>query len=170
MNGRLLLGIVLFTLFACCAFVSYNPNIATEYTTKFIDNEVFTPENGHYEFRTFSLNCTKAKNFTARIMGNGHVRLVDDTGNRTVNVIELNGMIHSKRDSVNSFLNGELQKPSWSVDGVSVHQIDFRSGEPLYAAYMKNSTSNTIVYLSTPNEQDTADMMNSLEFGGDDIY
>ena len=164
MNRNLLLSISLFTLFVCSAFVFYNPNIATQYTTDFADNEVFIPENSHYDFRTISLNSTTAKNFTTRIITNGFIQLFDDTGKRTVNIIELDKMINSKRDSINSFLNRELEKPSWSVDGVTVHQIDFSSGKPLYSAYMKNSSTNTIVYLSTPDEQETADMMNSLRF------
>ena len=61
-------------------------------------------------------------------------------------------------------MNGELEKPSWTVDGVTVHQIDFHSGDTRYSAYMKNSTTNTIIYISTPSEKETADMMNSLKF------
>lgn len=166
MNRTLSLAVVLFTLLVCFMFVIYNPNIATEYPSEFADNEVFTPDNGHYDFKTFTINTTETKNFTARIITSGHIRLADDTGKRTINIIELDKMINTKRDSINSFLNGELEKPSWSVDGVTVHQIDFKSGDPLYSAYMKNSSSDTIIYLSTPSEKETADMMNSLEFRG----
>ena len=164
MNRTLFLAVALFTLMACTMFVLYNPNIATEYTSEFADNEVFMPENSHFDFRTFTINDTKSKNFTAKIITNGHIRLADDTGDKTINVIELNKMINTKRDSVNSFLNGELEKPSWAVDGITVHQIDFRSGDTRYSAYMKNSTTNTIIYISTPSEKETADMMNSLKF------
>ena len=166
MNRTLSLAVALFTLLVCSMFVIYNPNIATEYPSEFTDNEVFTPDNGHYDFKTFTINSTETKNFTARIITSGHIRLADDTGKRTINIIELDRMINTKRDSINSFLNGELQKPSWSVDGVTVHQIDFKSGDPLYSAYMKNSSSDTIIYLSTPSEKETADMMNSLQFRG----
>lgn len=164
MNRTLLLAIALFTLIACTMFVIYNPNIATEYTSKLADNEVLMPENGHFDFKTFTINSTETKNFTARIITSGHIRLVDDTGKRTINIIELDKMINTKKDSVNSFLNGELEKPSWTVDGVTVHQIDFHSGNTRYSAYMKNSTTNTIIYISTPSEKETADMMNSLKF------
>ena len=162
---RLLLLLALLTVIACCAFVILNPNIAQDYHEDFSDGEMFMPVNGTFDFRNFTLNAD-AKNFKAKIISNGHVQLVDDTGNITVNVIELDKMIPAKRDDVNSILYDELKKPSWTVDGVCVHQIDFRSYGPLYAAYQKNSTTNTIIYLSTPNEQETADLMNSLEFDG----
>ena len=164
MNRTLFLTVALFTLLVCSMFVIYNPNIATEYTSEFDDNEVFMPENGHFDFKTFTINDTKAKNFTAKIITNGHIRLADDSGDKTINVVELNKMINTKRDSVTSFLNGELEKPSWTVDGVTVHQIDFHSGNTCYSAYMKNYTTNTIICISTPSEKETADMMNSLKF------
>ena len=148
MNRTLLLAIAIFTLIACTMFVIYNPNIATEYTSEFADNEVFMPENGHFDFKTFTINDTKSKNFTAKTITNGHIRLADDTGDKTINVIELNKMINTKKDSVNSFLNSELEKPSWTVDGVTVHQIDFHSGDTRYSAYMKNSTNYHLYFNS----------------------
>ncbi len=164
MKWKSLILVALFTIFACGIFVVVNPNIAQVYPSDYTDGEVFIPVDGHYDFRTFSLNSSNAKNFTTRIISNGHVQLIDDTGNITVNVVELDKMIPAKRDSVNTILNGELDKPSWTVDGVCVHQIDFPSYDTLYSAYQKNSTTNTIIYLSTPNEKQTADMMNSLRF------
>ena len=164
MNRKLLFSMALFTLFFCCLFVIYNPNIATPYTNEFGNGEIFAPQNGHYDFKTFTINSSKTNHYTAKIITKGHIQLFDDTGKRTINIIGLDKMINSKRDEVNRFLNGELEKPSWSVDGVTVHQIDFITGQPLYSAYFKNSKANTIIYLSTPNEQETADMMNSLKF------
>ena len=161
MNKKLLLAIALFTVFVCCIFVSYNPTIAQKYTSNFSEGEVFTTQNGHFDFKEFSLNSSKTKNFTARIISNGHTQFVDDTGNITVNYIELYKMIQTKKDDANSFLNGELKKPSWTVDGVLVHEIDFENCE-LYSAYQKDSSKNTIIYLSTTSERETADLMNSL--------
>lgn len=161
MNKKLLLAIAVFTVFVCCIFVSYNPTIAQNYTNNFSEGEVFTPQNGHFDFKEFSLNSSKTKNFTARIISNGHTQFVDDTGNITVNYIELDKMIQTKKDDANSFLNGELKKPSWTVNGVLVHEIDFENFE-LYSAYQKNSSKNTIIYLSTHSERETADLMNSL--------
>lgn len=92
MNRTLFLAVALFTLLVCTMFVIYNPNIATEYTSEFADNEVFMSENYLFDFKTFTIKDTKAKNFTAKIITNGHIRLADDTGDKTINVIKLNKM------------------------------------------------------------------------------
>ena len=164
MNRKLLLIIALFTVFACCVFVGYNPTIAQNYSGNFTDGELFTPVNGHFDFRDFSLNSSKTQNFTVKIISNGHTQFIDNTGNVTINYIEPDKMIPISRDKAVSILNNELEKPSWSVDGVMIHEIDFKSSEPLYSAYQKDSSKNSIIYLSTTNEKDTADMMNSLRF------
>ena len=164
MDKRLFAYVALFTLFVCCVFVSYNPDIATAYSGNFSDGEVFTPQNSHFNFKDFSLNCTGAKNFTARTVITGQTQFVDDTGDRIINYLELDKMIPSNRDKANSFLNNELKKPSWTVDGVGVHEITFTFYDDMYSAYLKNSSTNTIMYISTTNEQETADMMNSLQF------
>ncbi|MBE6507911.1 MAG: hypothetical protein E7Z77_00705 [Methanobrevibacter sp.] len=164
MKKKYILYLTLFSILFCCIFTILNPNIAQDYPCEFRDGEVFTPTDGHYDFRTFSLNSSNAKNFTTRIVSNGHVMLVDDTGNITVNVIEPDKMIPTKKGKINSLLCEELHKPSWTVDGVCVHQISFMFYENLYASFQKNSTTNTIIYLSSPNEKETADLMNSLTF------
>lgn len=163
MNRRVLTAIALLTVFACIIFTAYNPTIAQNYTGNFSDGEIFTPQNGQFDFGDFFLNSTKAENFTAKIISNGHIKFVDNTGNITVNYMELDRMIRINRDMTNSFLNGELQKPSWSVDGVAVHEIDFTRGA-LYSAYYKDSSENAIIYISTSDERETADLMNSLRF------
>ena len=162
MNKNLLLTIAVLTVFTCCVFVSYNPTIAQKYNSSFSEGEVFTPQDSHFDFKDFSLNSSKTKNFTTKIISNGHTQFIDDTGNIIINYIELDKMIHMKRDSANSFLNEELKKPSWTVDGVMVHEIDFNNCK-LYSAYQKDSSKNTIIYLSTTNEKETADLMNSLK-------
>ena len=167
MKKRLFVYVALFTVVACLLFVAYNPNIAAEGTDEFSDGEVFLPHDDNFDFRVFTLNSSGTRNFTTWTIINGHTQFVDDTGNITVNLLELDDMFPTKRDRVTMFLNGELEKPSWTVDGVSVHEITFPSHDSLYSAYFKNSTENTIIYLSTPNEQQTADLMNSLEFKQD---
>lgn len=168
MDKRLFAYVALFTLFVCCVFVSYNPNIATAYSGNFSDGEVFTPENSHLDFGDFELNCTGAKNFTARTVISGHTQLVDDTGDRIINYLELDKMIPSNRDKANSFLNSELQKPSWTVDGVEVHEITFALYDDMYSACLKCPSTDTIIYISTTDGQETAEMMNSLTFRGND--
>lgn len=164
MERRLFAYVALFTIFVSCIFVSYNSNIATDFTEDFKEGEVFLPENDHFDFRSFLFNCSNAKNFTVKFISNGHTQFIDDTGNITVNYVEFDKMIQSKRDWNNHLFNHELEKPSWSVDGVMVHEIDFIFHDELYSAYVKNSTKNTIIYLSTPSEQQTADIVNSLSF------
>lgn len=164
MNMRLLLYISLFTVLVCCLFVNYNPNIATNFTTDFSEGEVFTSQNGHFDFKDFSVNSPKVNNFTAKIKTIGHTQFIDDSGNITINYLELDNMIQSNKDWHTSLLNKELERPSWTVDGVIIHEIDFIFHGELYSAYLKNSSTNVIIYLSTPDDQETADMMNSLTF------
>lgn len=163
MSGKLKFCIMLFTLFVCCLFVFYNPTITAHVSDDITDGEVFTSQKGQFDFRIIKLNSS-ADNFTSRHITNGHIQLYDDTGNVTVNIIQYDKMIHYKRDGIESFFKSELETPSWTVDGVSVHEIDFLISDTLYSAYVKNSTTDTVVYLSTPNESETAAMVNSLSF------
>lgn len=78
MKKRLLAYIAVFTIFACCVFVSYNPNIASDLSTDYVDGEVFTPVNGRFDFGDFTLNCTSAENFTVKIKKPGHIQFIDD--------------------------------------------------------------------------------------------
>jgi hypothetical protein len=164
MNKRLLVYMSLFTVFVCCVFVTYNPNIADDFTSDFAEGEVIMPENGHFDFKDFSINSSKAKRFTAKAKTIGHTQFIDESGNITINYLELDKMIQSNKDWHRSLLDSELERPSWTVDGVSVHEIDFIFHDELYSAYQKNSRTNAIIYLSTPDEQETAYMMNSLTF------
>ena len=164
MNFKLAISIVAFTIIVSSIFVVFNPNIATDFKEDYTDGEVFIPVNDSYDFSTFRINNSQTQNFTAKIISNGHINLCDDTGERSINIIELDKLLKSQKDSKMSFLDDELKKTGWTVDGVIVHQIDFPRGGRLYSAYYKNSDTNTIIYIATPNEQETADMMNSLRF------
>ena len=164
LNKKILLYVGLFTVLVCCLFVNYNPNIAANFTSDFTDGEVFYPQNGTFDFRDFSIQSNESENFTVKIMSNGYTRLVDDTGNITINFLQSDNMIHSQRDWNEYILNHELEKPSWSVDGVMVHEIKFIFHDELYSAFIKNCDNDTIIYLATPSAQHTADMVNSLTF------
>ena len=163
MNRRVLVYISLFTVLVCFLFVNYNPNIASEFTSDYSDGEVFTPVNGTFDFKDFTV-ISDSHNFTAKTKTIGHTQFTDDTGEVVINYLELDSMIQSTRDWHSNLLTEELKRPSWSVDGVTVHEIDFMFGDEAYSAYIKNSTGNKIIYLSTPNEQETADIVNSLYF------
>ena len=68
MNKKLLFAVAAITILACCAFVMYNPTISEKYDNTFSEGEVFTPQNGHFDFKNFSLDSSKIKNFTAKII------------------------------------------------------------------------------------------------------
>lgn len=162
MNKKLLFAVAAITILACCAFVMYNPTISEKYDSTFSEGEVFTPQNGHFDFKNFSLDSSKIKNFTAKIISNGHTQFVDDTGNITINYLELDKMIHIKRDEANSFLADEMKNPSKTVDGVTVYEIDYNNTK-LYSAYKNDSSKNTVIYLSTTSDKETAELMNSIK-------
>lgn len=164
MKMKHMILLMVFTVLVCAAYVAYNPTITDRFESDYSDGEVIRPVNGVFDLKKVALESPKSKSFTARLDTSGHVMFYDDTGDRTVNIIEYDKMIHLKRDGIDSFLRGELEKPSWVVDGVCVHQIDFRDGSTLYSAYIKNSTADTVVYIATPNEKETADLANSVEF------
>lgn len=165
MNKRLIIAVMLFTVFVCGLFVVYNPNITDEFENETFGNgEVFTQTEGVYDFKILTLKSPDADNYTAHVISSGHTLLVDESGDKCINILEFDKMLHSQKDSKESFLHSELKKPGWSVDGVEIHQIDFLLSDSLYSAYIKNSTTDTVVYIATPSEKETAEMVNSLIF------
>lgn len=162
---RLEISVIAFTVFVCCLVAFMNPVLCTELDSDYAQGEVFLPEDNQFDFEAFSLNSS-CKNFTVYHAESGHVCLASDTGDRVVNVIQLDKMMNFKKDSKKSFLNGELQKTSWMVDGVNVHEIEFANGEKLYSACVKDISTNTLVYVATPSDKETSDMINSLDFDG----
>ena len=164
MNMRLEISVIAFTLFVCCLVAFLNPVLCMELDDgNFTQDEVFAPEDNQFDFGTFRLNSS-CKNFTVYHIESGHVSMSSDTGNRVINVIQLDKMINFKKDSIRSFIKGELQKTNWMVDGVCVHEIEFMNGEKLYSACVKDVPTNTMVYVATPSDKETADMINSLTF------
>ncbi|WP_406533610.1 hypothetical protein [Methanobrevibacter sp.] len=161
---RLEILVIAFTLFVCCLVAFLNPVLCMELDDgNFTQGEVFMPADGQFDFETFTLNSSR-KNFTVYHIESGHVSLADDTGDRVINVIQFDKMMNFKKDSKKSFLNGELQKTNWMVDGVCIHEIEFMNGEKLYSACVKDVSTNTMVYVATPSDKETADMINSLDF------
>lgn len=160
---RLEISVIAFTLLVCGLVALLNPVLCTELDSDYAQGEVFLPADGQFDFETFTLNSS-SKNFTVYHVESGHVSLADDTGDRVVNIIQLDKMINFKKDSTNSFINGELQKTNWMVDGVNVHEIEFMNGEKLYSACVKDVSTNTMVYVATPSDKETAGMINSLDF------
>lgn len=162
---RLEISVIAFTLLVCGLVAFLNPVLCMELDGNYTQGEVFLPADNQFNFEAFSLNSS-CKNFTVYHVESGHVSMADDTGDRVINIIQLDRMISFKKDSTKSFINGELQKTNWMVDGVNVHEIEFTNGEKLYAACVKDVSTNTLVYVATPSDEETADMINSLNFDG----
>ena len=78
MKRRLLVYVSLFTLLVCFLFAAYNPNIASDFSEDYNDSEVFTPSNGNFDFRHFTLSSPGSHNFTAKQKNIGHTPFIDD--------------------------------------------------------------------------------------------
>lgn len=167
MDRKLTVGLVLFTAIICFFFLISNPVLSTEIEDlNFSEGEVFEPCNGSYDFRIFTLNDSNTSSFRVKFVESGHVLLVDETGNKVINIIQFEKMINFKKDSSRDFINGELSKTGWMVDGVEVHEVEFRNGDSLYSACTKDTSTGTLIYLATPSDAETAAMLNSLAFKG----
>lgn len=133
MKRKVIIALILFTIFVCVLFVFNNPIILTHIESeKFAEGEVFMPHGETYDFKTFCINSS-AKNYTVKFAYNGQVQLIDDTGNITINIYQWNKVNNVERFYKKSFIDSELRNPSWMVDGVNVQEIEFRQGD-LYSA------------------------------------
>lgn len=160
-----IISVMLFTAFFCTVFVFLNPVLCHNLENEtFSEGEVFTPSNDVYDFGDFKLNSSKTQNFTVKHVVTGHVLLVDETGGKVINVIHPDRMIHYKKSFTKSFINGELSKTGWMVDGVEVHEIEFWRGDTMYSACVKDTSSGTLIYIATPTDNETAEMISSLRF------
>lgn len=162
----LVMPVVAFTLVVCTVFLLLNPVVLAENTEEFSECEVFEPVNGEFDFNTFSLNSSDSRNFSVIHVESGHTVIVDDTGDRVINVIQFSKMVKSKKTYIKGFIDGELQKTSWMVDGACVHEIEFCQYDNMYSACAKDTSTDTMIYIATPSEKETAGMINSLTFTG----
>lgn len=165
MNRKVMFALMMLTVVACCFFVVANPVLSTHiYDFNYSEGECFTALDGHYDLRYFTLNNSNTDYFKVKYTESGHALLVDETGEKVINVIRFDNMIHFKKDSSRDFIDGELSKTAWMVEGVEVHEVEFRNGEKLYSACTKDISTGTTIYLATPNDTETASMINSLTF------
>lgn len=143
----------------------YHPAIMASFDEfKYIDREVFTPLDGEYDFRKFTLESPGTHNYTAYISCSGYVQMVDDKGNRTVNVLEWGKMTLAWWRMLNESFTAEMEKPSHIVDGVRVVDVVVYDGRHLYASYAYDSQTSTLVYIATPCQAETVGMIRSVEF------
>ena len=148
---------VLYTLF------NYHPVIFASFDEdKYVDGEVFTPVNGVYDFRKFTLNSSQTRNYTTIIDTNGFAQFVDDKGNHTINALEWNKMTSGRRERINSSFMLEFKKPNHVVDNITIYEVDFL-GDKFYSAYLKDEKSNTEYYIATPNENETVEMIKTFK-------
>ena len=165
MKVRLMVSLALFTAVVCFFFMIANPVLSSEIEQmNFTEGEVFRPSDGHFDFGTFSLNDSNVSCFRVKYVESGHVLLVDESGDKVINVVQFEKMINLKKDQERNFIGGELLKPGWMVDGVDVHEVVFLKGSPLYSACTKDISSDTMIYLATPSDRETAGMISTLEF------
>ena len=134
---------------------------------RYVDGEVYLPvsDNG-YDFKLFTVNSSKSRNYTTVIAGSGYCQFVDDRGNNTINVLEWNKMNIAQRNNVNSSLQKEFINPSHVIDGIRIIDIDFL-GHPLYASNLTNDDKSITIYIATPSEEETLEMVRNFEFKED---
>lgn len=147
------------TVICSCYMLDSNRILFAQIDSNYADCEVFTPENGTFDFRLFSMKWNKSDNFTCKMFEKGHAQFVD--GPYTINVLEFDKMLEDHEKRKKNFLDGELEKSETVIDGVDVHRIDFLDGS-LYAACVKRDSY--WIYISTESPNDTAEMVNSLNF------
>ena len=130
----------------------------------YVDGEVFTPVNGTYDLKKFTLKSTNTSNYTTDICCSGYAQLVDDKGNSTINVIEWNKMTLAWKQMENESFSNELKKPSHMADGIRVIDVVVYDNKRLYAAYGYDEPSNTFVYVATPKENETVEIVKTIKF------
>jgi len=165
MNPYLKFFLILIGICAVYTVIMYHPAIiASLDDDKYIDREVFTPTDGKFDFRKFSLESADAKNYTTYVCCSGFAQLVDDTGNRTINVLEWNKMTLAWKRMENESFSKELKKPSHMADGIKVIDVVVYGNKRIYAAYAYDEPSNTFIYVATPKENETVEMVKTLKF------
>jgi len=157
-----------FILLAACAaytLIMYHPVIIAHFDDNpYVDEEVFTPVNGTYDFKKFTLKSSNTSNYTTDICCSGYAQLVDYEGNSTINVIEWDKMTYAWRQMENESITKELERPSSIVDGVKVIDVVVFSNYTLYASPYYDGETNTLIYIATPREAETVEMIKTIEF------
>ena len=164
MSRKLRIILIITGIFLIYMWFIYSPVILASFDDdRYVEGEVFLPDDDAYDFRKFTLNCSNSTNFTAEIYISGFAQLIDYECCTTINVLEWDKMTGANRDVENSTLMDELEKPSRTVNGTRIIDVDIFSAK-LYASYAFDSATNTAVYLASPSEAKTVEMIQSLEF------
>lgn len=155
----LILSVVVYAL-----IINFPGIVASFDENRYVDGKVYLPANGsEYDFKLFTLNSSKSRNYTTVIAGSGYCQFVDDKGNNTINVLEWNKMNLPHRNNVNSSLEKEFVKPSHITDDVRIIDVDVM-GYHFYASNLTNEDKSITIYIATPSESETLEMIRTFEF------
>ena len=166
MNSNLKIILIFTAILAIILVVMCYPVFVASYDdVKYVDGKVYKPVDGKYDFETFSLNCSNTTCYKAKVENSGFIHLLDNCGNHTINVFEWDKMNYLYRFMLNSSISKEFRNPSHMKDGIRIIDVDLDEGRN-YAASSYDPSTNTLVYLSSPSEAETLEMIKSLEFNG----
>lgn len=167
MNRKLkILSFAFIVIFIVYIALNYYPVIFASFDENgYVDGETFTPNNITYDFRTFSLNSSGSENYTAVVAYSGHAQLIDNGGSYTINVFEWDKMNNLRHWAIRSNMTEELKRPGHIINGTKVIVVDFSSYR-LYASYIEDNDTNTAIYVATPDENATVEMIKTLKFRG----
>lgn len=164
MRGILKVALVMMAVVLAYVFIVNFPFIMASFDEdRYVDGEVFMPVNDSYYFRKFKMTDQNAESYWALIQKSGYVQFIDSTENVTVNVFEWNKMTFAQKDRIYSSFLLEMDRPHHMADGFRVIEIDFLS-KMFYGAYVANEDNSTLVYVITPYENETLELINTVEF------
>lgn len=150
----IVLLLVIIAIFACLI------------ASQFLFNE--TEQDNVIDVGIIKFNTTNATNFTAVKNETGLLELINDNGEGkyTIYVMEYDKMASPglKKIQLHNNIEGN---PTQDVNGVVVYtsaaNVGQYAGEPRYAAYIMNKDTNTEVYVSTPDANETAKIILSMD-------
>ena len=164
LNKVRILILMLYLSMAIYGLINNAPTILASFDdVKYLDGEVFTPVNGEYDFKRFTLNSSQTESYRTIIMHSGFTQLVDSKENHTINVFEWNKMNYPKYQRLYPSFLLELERPYHMAEGIRIIEIDFL-GDKFYGAYVNNTQDNVLIYIATPTEAETIEMIKTLEF------
>lgn len=157
--------IILIMIVSIIIFGLYNkfPAIVAAFDdVKYVDGEVFTPQDNLFDFKYFTIYNPHTRNYTAVFDRTGFVQ-IHDGNNHTINIFEWTKFNSIRKNTMNGTFDLELQRPYHVTDGIRVIEIDFL-GKPFYGAYKSSPDRSMLVYITTASENETLDLIKSLKF------
>ena len=146
------------------AVFMYHPvALATFDDDKYVEGEVFTPVDGEFNFRKFSISSPQNRNFTTFLLCSGFAQFASDKDNITINVFEWDKMTFTMRNKQNASLMFERNNSMHMVDGVCVIERFFPN-EKFYTTFISDPNSNMEIYIVTMDENRTVELAKSFKF------